>query len=239
MPDFRGAICRLHQAQQPQQGARPISASAGQLYGTDGNPVVLKVTLRHVISQSPPDCDLIGLVRQFACSWCIARGLDCFRDRACPIMLQCAHVIAHVRIAQHCAMSSVKRSTSTAESHMGKVADACTMLQGLNWFGFETSATMVAGLWAGSSSLTQDFKTVVWRMKLLGFNAVRLPFSFKVCLECYFNIHHPVIRADSFCVRSLTTLCHAVTVQGGDRSPSQVPAIKISAVGNELRDASV
>lgn len=54
------------------------------------------------------------------------------------------------------------------------------MLQGLNWFGFETSATMVAGLWAGSSSLTQDFKTVVWRMKLLGFNAVRLPFSFKV-----------------------------------------------------------
>ena len=56
------------------------------------------------------------------------------------------------------------------------------MLQGLNWFGFETSATMVAGLWAGSSSLTQDFKTVVWRMRLLGFNAVRLPFSFEVCL---------------------------------------------------------
>ena len=52
-------------------------------------------------------------------------------------------------------------------------------MQGVNWFGFETSATMVAGLWAGSSSLTQDFKTVVWRFKLLGFNAVRLPFSFK------------------------------------------------------------
>ena len=52
----------------------------------------------------------------------------------------------------------------------------------MNWFGFETSATMVAGLWAGSSSLTQDFKTVVWRFKLLGFNAVRLPFSFKASL---------------------------------------------------------
>ena len=52
-------------------------------------------------------------------------------------------------------------------------------VQGVNWFGFETSATMVAGLWAGSSSLTQDFKTVVWRLKLLGFNAVRLPFSFR------------------------------------------------------------
>ena len=55
-------------------------------------------------------------------------------------------------------------------------------MQGVNWFGFETSATMVAGLWAGSSSLTQDFKTVVWRFKLLGFNAVRLPFSFKASL---------------------------------------------------------
>ena len=37
---------RTHQALEPQQGARPISASAGQLYGTDGNPVVLKVCAR-------------------------------------------------------------------------------------------------------------------------------------------------------------------------------------------------
>jgi hypothetical protein len=28
--------------------------------------------------------------------------------------------------------------------------------------------------------MTQDFATVVWRMKLLGFNAIRLPFSFQV-----------------------------------------------------------
>ena len=40
---------------------------------------------------------------------------------------------------------------------------------------------MVGGLWAGDTSLTQDFATVVWRLKLLGFNAVRLPFSFQVC----------------------------------------------------------
>ena len=39
---------------------------------------------------------------------------------------------------------------------------------------------MVGGLWAGDTSLTQDFATVVWRLKLLGFNAVRLPFSFQV-----------------------------------------------------------
>lgn len=36
------------------------------------------------------------------------------------------------------------------------------------------------GLWAGSTSLTLDFANIVLRMKGLGFNAIRLPFSFKV-----------------------------------------------------------
>ena len=51
--------------------------------------------------------------------------------------------------------------------------------KGINWFGFNTKITMVDGLWAGSDSLSLDFATVVYRMQLLGFNAVRLPFSFK------------------------------------------------------------
>ena len=38
---------------------------------------------------------------------------------------------------------------------------------------------MTAGLWAGSTSLTADFATVIWRMQLLGFNTIRLPFSFQ------------------------------------------------------------
>jgi hypothetical protein len=39
--------------------------------------------------------------------------------------------------------------------------------------------TMVDGLWANTrDALVADFATVVWRMKLLGINAVRLPFSF-------------------------------------------------------------
>ena len=38
---------------------------------------------------------------------------------------------------------------------------------------------MVDGLWANTrDALIADFATVVWRMKLLGINAVRLPFSF-------------------------------------------------------------
>ncbi|BDA48966.1 probable major extracellular endoglucanase at N-terminal half [Coccomyxa sp. Obi] len=51
-------------------------------------------------------------------------------------------------------------------------------LWGINWFGFETGTTFLDGLWAGSDSLTMDFATVVYRLQLLGFNAVRLPFSF-------------------------------------------------------------
>jgi hypothetical protein len=38
---------------------------------------------------------------------------------------------------------------------------------------------MVDGLWSGDSSLTRDFSTQIYRMQLLGFNAIRLPFSFK------------------------------------------------------------
>ena len=52
-------------------------------------------------------------------------------------------------------------------------------LKGLNWFGFETpGGSMVDGLWEGSSSITLDFPSIVSRFQLLGFNAVRLPFSF-------------------------------------------------------------
>ncbi len=51
-------------------------------------------------------------------------------------------------------------------------------LKGVNWFGFNNQSTMVDGLW-GSDTMTADFATVVYRMQLLGCNAIRLPFSFK------------------------------------------------------------
>ena len=43
---------------------------------------------------------------------------------------------------------------------------------------------MVDGLYAGDSSLTADFATVAYRIQLLGFNAIRLPFSFVVSTPC-------------------------------------------------------
>lgn len=51
-------------------------------------------------------------------------------------------------------------------------------LQGINWFGFNNGSTMLDGLW-GQDALSKDFATVVHRLQLLGFNSVRLPFSFQ------------------------------------------------------------
>lgn len=52
-------------------------------------------------------------------------------------------------------------------------------LKGLSWFGFNNQSTMVDGLWGGPDSLSFDFSDSVYRIQLLGFNAVRLPFSFQ------------------------------------------------------------
>ena len=58
-------------------------------------------------------------------------------------------------------------------------------IKGVNWFGFETSSTMMQGLWQGPTALTQDYQYVAYRIKLMGFNAIRLPFSFQAsCRVC-------------------------------------------------------
>ena len=75
--------------------------------------------------------------------------------------------------------------------------------KGLNWFGFDDGNTGPDGLWAGSSALTLDFGNIMLRIKALGFNAIRLPFSFKVCA---YLCHHPVMQHCCQLTRSL--LCH-------------------------------
>ncbi len=45
------------------------------------------------------------------------------------------------------------------------------IIQGVNWFGFETSAHVVHGLWS------RDYRDVLAQVRAAGFNAIRLPFS--------------------------------------------------------------
>lgn len=51
-------------------------------------------------------------------------------------------------------------------------------LHGVNWFGFNAHATYLHGLWAGQASANSDFAAIAWQFRLLGFNAIRLPFLF-------------------------------------------------------------
>ncbi len=53
-------------------------------------------------------------------------------------------------------------------------------LAGIRTYMRSLLCAQVQGLNKNQDTLTVDFKTIVWRMKLLGFNAVRLPFSFQV-----------------------------------------------------------
>ncbi len=45
-------------------------------------------------------------------------------------------------------------------------------------YGFNAGLTAPGNLSKGYDSMSQDFPTIVWRLKELGFNAIRLPYSF-------------------------------------------------------------
>jgi hypothetical protein len=55
-------------------------------------------------------------------------------------------------------------------------------------YGFNAGLAAPGNLSKGYDSLSQDFATICWRLKQLGFNAVRLPFSFKhFSVSCKFR----------------------------------------------------
>jgi aryl-phospho-beta-D-glucosidase BglC (GH1 family) len=84
-------------------------------------------------------------------------------------------------IVWHCVIIALASSSNALKLRGDQIIDSqgkTVALKGFNWFGFNNGQTMVDGLWS-NDALSGDFATVVWRQKLLGFNAVRLPFSFK------------------------------------------------------------
>jgi hypothetical protein len=56
-------------------------------------------------------------------------------------------------------------------------------INGLNWFGFNVPMGVVDGLWAGGTDLATDFGKIAYQLKLLGFNAVRLPYTHRNLLN--------------------------------------------------------
>lgn len=91
-------------------------------------------------------------------------------------------------------------------------------LHGANYFGFDDGNTMLDGLWAGSDQLTLDFATIVYRLQLLGFNSVRLPFSFE-------NIYtaSPKAQTQACSAVSDSAILSSVTYPGKTDIPADQP----------------
>ncbi|KAK9809361.1 hypothetical protein WJX73_008925 [Symbiochloris irregularis] len=83
------------------------------------------------------------------------------------------------------------------------------VLHGLNWFGFDTQSTTVDGIYEGSSTITGDFATVAYRISLLGYNSLRIPFSF----QTLFNLQ-PVSYTRSCTVTSTAAIVENATPPG-------------------------
>ncbi|MFN8769916.1 MAG: glycoside hydrolase family 5 protein [Neisseriaceae bacterium] len=62
-------------------------------------------------------------------------------------------------------------------------------LKGINWFGFNNGVKTLNGLW-NYNSISGDFVSTVWRLKALGFNAVRLPFTFPILKDSAASVGH-------------------------------------------------
>lgn len=65
--------------------------------------------------------------------------------------------------------------TQLVNSHNNKMV----LVRGINWFGFNVGMGMVDGLWVGGTAASTDFALITYQLRLLGYNAVRLPFTWK------------------------------------------------------------
>ncbi|KAK9832825.1 hypothetical protein WJX81_004726 [Elliptochloris bilobata] len=66
------------------------------------------------------------------------------------------------------------------------IASNHIVFKDIGWFGINTGLTSQGGLSRGSDSATRNFRTIVCRVKQLGINAVRLPFTYAQ----YANVPH-------------------------------------------------
>ncbi|DBB04409.1 TPA: hypothetical protein ACH3X1_012892 [Trebouxia sp. C0004] len=116
------------------------------------------------------------------------------------------------------AIESGSDSLTTSNGNIIGLDGNVLNLMGINFFGFDDGNTMVDGLWAGSDQLTLDFATIVYRIQLLGFNAVRLPFSFQ-------NLYNAAPKSQTQTCSAVTTeaILSSVTYPGKTDIPADQP----------------
>ena len=91
------------------------------------------------------------------------------RRIAALLALACAFVLAEGSTTAFAA--TVKPPLRTSGAKIVDRDGRTVVLQGVNWFGFETSNHVVHGLW------TRDLDDVMGQIRRMGFNTIRLPFS--------------------------------------------------------------
>lgn len=87
-------------------------------------------------------------------------------------------------------------SYTTLNGNIVDSAGKVIAFKGVNWFGFNNGNHVVNGLWSS------DFDTMLGQIKSLGFNAVRLPFSFDFVLD-------PSIKPNGISTYCGSTPCNA------------------------------
>lgn len=106
-----------------------------------------------------------------------ARGRQGWKRRTayggsmCLIRWECSWPGAH---ATPGATALQLRSAHTSRTHARGCA-ACNACR----FGFNVGMGMVDGLWAGGTEAATDFALIAYQIRLLGYNAVRLPFTWR------------------------------------------------------------
>ena len=88
-----------------------------------------------------------------------------------PLCLAAISTALPVGHATAQATHTITPPLSTRGAQIIDATGAPVVLQGVNWFGFETSNQVVHGLW------TRDYKAMLAQIRGMGFNAIRLPFS--------------------------------------------------------------
>ena len=97
--------------------------------------------------------------------------------------VDCDVIITKLEIGSSAASvesASTPQPMKTLDGQLLGVDGQPVKLIGVNWFGWtsESGISFFDGLWQGPTSLTLDFATIFYRLRLLGINTVRIVFSF-------------------------------------------------------------
>ncbi|CAL5224001.1 g6619 [Coccomyxa viridis] len=116
------------------------------------------------------------------------------------------------------------------------------ILKGLSVFGFNSVWTMIGNLKAGSDSASSDIGQVIYRMKMLGFNAIRLPFTFEALNQAPVDYTEKCTVADAAVVEASVTppkaMAQGVYANGKPQPPQTPPPVSDGVCNDYLPNDS-